>query len=132
MLTLKIFEVDQEKHRGNLTVSLLSYTPVTAQDYGLLNCWASNDQGEMAAPCRYQVVQASQASSGLACSLHNQTGHSLLVLCSGEVSRSQVYHLEVRDKSSGQLVQNITADKPRFLVTDLPPLNWLAGLNLTL
>ena len=113
-------------------MSVLRYSPLTTQDYGLLNCWASNDQGEMVAPCRYQVVQSSEASShSLECSLHNQTGHSLLVLCSGQVSRSQVYHLEVRDKSSGQLVQNITADNPSFLVTDLPPLNWLAGLNLT-
>ena len=116
-------------------MSVLRYSPVTTQDYGLLNCWASNEQGEMSAPCRYQVVQTSEESRShshsLQCSLHNQTGHSLLVLCSGQVSRSQVYHLEVRDKSSGQLVQNITADKPSFLVTDLPPLNWLAGLNLT-
>ena len=113
-------------------MSVLRYSPLTTQDYGLLNCWASNDQGEMLAPCRYQVVQSSEAGGhSLECSLHNQTGHSLLVLCSGQVSRSQVYHLEVRDKSSGQLVQNITADKPSFLVTDLPPLNWLAGLNLT-
>ena len=50
----------------------------------------------MAQPCRYQVVQSSQASEGLECSLHNQTGHSLLVLCSGQVSRSQVFQLEVR------------------------------------
>ena len=112
-------------------MSVLRYTPLTSQDYGVLACWASNDQGEMAAPCDYQVVQSAQASHSLQCSLHNQTGHSLLVLCSGPVSGSQVYHLEVRDKSSGQLVQNITADKPSFLVTDLPPLNWLAGLNLT-
>ena len=40
-------------------------------------------------------------------------------------------YFQVRDKQTGQLLQNITADKPSFLVTDLPPLNWLAGLNLT-
>ena len=112
-------------------MSVLRYTPLTIQDYGVLNCWATNEEGESEAPCRYQVVQASQASHSLTCSLHNQTGHSLLVLCSGQVSRSQVYHLEVRDKSSGELVQNITSDNPSFLVTDLPPTNWLAGLNLT-
>ena len=91
-------------------------------------------QGESVAPCRYQLLQASQSSHRLQCSLHNQTGHSLLVLCSGapgQVPGGQVYHLEVRDKSSGELVQNITSDRPRFLVTDLPPVNWLAGLNLT-
>ena len=79
-------QVAQTKHQANLTVSVLRYTPLTTQDYGILNCWASNDQGEMAAPCRYQVVQSSQASRSLQCSLHNQTGHSLLVLCSGQVA----------------------------------------------
>ena len=39
--------------------------------------------------------------------------------------------MKVRDKSSGELVQNITSDKPRFMVTDLPPSNWMSGLNLT-
>jgi hypothetical protein len=42
-----------------------------------------------------------------------------------------MFHLEVRDKSSGELVQNLTSATPRFLVTDLPPANWLSGLNLT-
>ena len=43
-----------------------------------------------------------------------------------------MYHLEVRDKVSGVLVQNISSDQPRFLVTDLPPSSWLSsGLNLT-
>ena len=53
------------------------------------------------------------------------------ITCENIDEVQQVYHLEVRDKSSGELVQNITSDRPRFLVTDLPPVNWLAGLNLT-
>ena len=95
--------------------------------------YKSLSQGESLSPCRYQVVQSKDSTGRLSCSLHNQTGQSLLVLCrpAAHLATSQVYHLEVRDKSSGELVQNITSDRPRFLVTDLPPLNWLAGLNLT-
>ena len=38
---------------------------------------------------------------------------------------------QVRDKVTGELVQNLTSPSPRFLVSDLPPANLLAGLNLT-
>ena len=38
---------------------------------------------------------------------------------------------QVRDKATGELVQNLTSASPRFLVRDLPPANMLAGLNLT-
>ena len=94
----------------------------------MLNCWSENSQGQMMTPCRYELVQSSQSLSSLQCSLHNQTGHSLLVLCSGDSGQhGQVYHLEVRDKISGELVQNITNDKPRFIVSDLPPSNWVSG-----
>ena len=37
-------QVDQRKYHNNLTVSSLRYTPTTPQDYGVLNCWARNDQ----------------------------------------------------------------------------------------
>ena len=60
-----------------------------------------------------------------------QFSRDLEITCENIDELEQVYHLEVRDKSSGELVQNITSDSPRFLVTDLPPVNWLAGLNLT-
>ena len=37
----------------------------------------------------------------------------------------------MRDKGTGELVQNLTSASPEFLVRDLPPANMLAGLNLT-
>ena len=37
----------------------------------------------------------------------------------------------MRDKLTGELVQNLTSSTPRFLVQDLPPSNLIAGLNLT-
>ena len=39
--------------------------------------------------------------------------------------------VQVRDKATGELVQNLTSASPKFLVRDLPPANMLAGLNLT-
>ena len=129
--THQLDQVPSEKFQNNLTVSTLRYTPLTLQDYGVLNCWARNSQGQIEEACKYELIQSSELSHSLECNLHNQTGHSLLVLCSGDVKHSQVYHLEVRDKSSGELLQNITSEKPRFMVTDLPPSNWVSGLNLT-
>ena len=63
--------------------------------------------------------------------MQNQTGSSLLVLCSGFLEKNHMFHLEDRDKSSGELVQNLTSATPRFVVPHLPPANWLSGLNLT-
>ena len=129
--THQLDQVPSDKFINNLTLSLLRYTPTTAQDYGVLNCWARNSQGQVKEACQYELIQSTEASHSLECQLHNQTGHSLLVLCSGDTKANQVYHLEVRDKSSGALVQNITSELPSFLVSDLPPSNWLSGLNLT-
>ena len=129
--THQLDQVPSHKFHNNLTLSVLRYTPTTAQDYGVLNCWARNSQGQVEEPCSYELVQSAESSHSLECQLHNQTGHSLLVLCSGDTKSNQVYHLEVRDKSTGALVQNITSELPRFLVSDLPPSNWLSGLNLT-
>ena len=42
--THQLDQVRPSKYHNNLTVSTLSYTPSTAQDYGVLNCWARNDQ----------------------------------------------------------------------------------------
>ena len=129
--THQLDQVPSEKFHNNRSLSVLRYTPTTTQDYGVLSCWARNSQGQVEEACTYELVQSSESLHSLECQLHNQTGHSLLVLCSGDTKSNQVYHLEVRDKSTGALVQNITSEAPRFLVSDLPPSNWLSGLNLT-
>ena len=85
----------------------------------------------MEEPCIFNIARSSSTSRALECTLQNQTGSSLLVLCSGFLEKNHMFHLEVRDKSSGELVQNLTSATPRFVVTDLPPANWLSGLNLT-
>ena len=41
-----------------------------------------------------------------------------------------MFHLEVRDKLSCKLAQNLTSATPRYVVTDPPLANWLLGLNL--
>ena len=96
----------------NLTVSVLRYTPLTDQDYGILNCWATNSQGRMKEPCTYDIAPSSSPSHPLQCGLQNQTGSSLLVLCSGFLERNHLFHLEVRDKSSRELVQKLISATP--------------------
>ena len=49
--------------------------------------------------------------------MQNQTGSSLLVLCSGFLEKNHMFHLEDRDKSSGELVQNLTSATPKFVLT---------------
>jgi len=129
--THQLDQVSAKKFSNNLTISTLRYTPLTVQDYGILHCWATNSQGRMEEPCTFDIARSPSTSRSLECTLQNQTGSSLLVLCSGFLERNHMFHLEVRDKSSGELVQNLTSATPRFLVTDLPPANWLSGLNLT-
>ena len=46
-------QVPSEKFVNNLTVSVLRYTPTTAQDYSVLNCWARNSQGQVEEACKY-------------------------------------------------------------------------------
>ena len=91
--THQLDQVPGDKYTSNMSVSSLRYTPLTAQDYGVLSCWARNSQGAMASPCRYELVQSSHAASSLECNLHNQTGHSLMVLCSGNTKHNQASDL---------------------------------------
>ena len=56
----------------------------------MLSCWSTNTVGQSEAPCEYEVLQSSEYHRSLECSLHNQTGHSLLVLCSGDTGHHQV------------------------------------------
>lgn len=43
------------------TRSLLEYTALFESDYGILTCWAKNDQGTQAQPCVYHVIPAGKS-----------------------------------------------------------------------
>lgn len=52
------YELSKERHYKNGSKSILHYTPVMDQDYGTLTCIGSNDVGEQAIPCVFQVILA--------------------------------------------------------------------------
>lgn len=38
--------------------SVAAFTPVSEQDFGILLCWASNNQGQQHDPCVFQLAPA--------------------------------------------------------------------------
>ncbi|XP_055590143.1 B-cell receptor CD22-like [Uranotaenia lowii] len=55
-------EIGKERFAKNGSMSILSYTPVSDQDYGTLTCWGQNEVGQQQWPCFYQVVLAAFGS----------------------------------------------------------------------
>lgn len=43
------------------TSSVISYTPVTEQDYGTLLCYASNEIGHQRVPCAFHIIAAGES-----------------------------------------------------------------------
>lgn len=56
------------------------------------------------------------------CDVRNHTVKSLAVACSkvgfagGDQNEKQLFHLEVRDRETGELVSNQTAEEPDFTI----------------
>ncbi|XP_058816592.1 CD166 antigen-like [Topomyia yanbarensis] len=118
-------EISKERFVKNGSLSLLSYTPVSDQDYGTLTCWGQNEVGLQQWPCFFQVVLAGLPSTVKNCTINNQTQNSVEVQCIAgyDGGLPQIFMLELVSSRTGRLRYNVTnPDEPYFVIESLESL----------
>uniref|UniRef100_A0AAR5QDA0 Nephrin n=1 Tax=Dendroctonus ponderosae TaxID=77166 RepID=A0AAR5QDA0_DENPD len=103
-------------------ISILTYIPHEAADYGTLQCYSRNDIGWQRISCAYHVVPAGKPDPPQNCGLTNITHHSVVVSCQKgfDGGLKQKFLLVL---FSGELsVANISAlSSPEFYIPNLEP-----------
>ncbi|XP_055644329.1 neural cell adhesion molecule 1-like [Toxorhynchites rutilus septentrionalis] len=118
-------EITKERFVKNGSLSILSYTPVSDQDYGTLTCWGQNEVGLQQWPCFFQVVLAGLPSTVKNCTINNQTQSSVEVQCLAgyDGGLPQIFMLELISSRTGRVRYNITnPDDPYFVIEPLEAL----------
>ncbi|XP_060522794.1 nephrin-like [Cylas formicarius] len=103
-------------------ISVLTYIPHSASDYGTLQCWGTNEIGVQRVACTYHVVPAGRPDPPQGCSMINITHHSVTVTCKkgfdGGLKQKFVLMLYAGDLA----VANISAlATPEFYIPNLEP-----------
>lgn len=62
-------------------VSVLTYTPKAAADYGTIQCWGKNTLGSQKVPCTYHLVPAGKPDPPIGCAVTNTTHRTVTVGC---------------------------------------------------
>ncbi|KAG6449090.1 hypothetical protein O3G_MSEX005881 [Manduca sexta] len=70
------FTVEEKEGR-----SVLTYTPVSVDDYGTLSCRATNLAGQQTSPCLYTMMPATRPDPPTNCTVYNLTHDSLDLMC---------------------------------------------------
>ncbi|XP_042222543.1 nephrin-like isoform X2 [Homarus americanus] len=113
----------------NLTLSMLTYTPITKLDYGFLFCWATNSVGKQREPCRFRIFPAGPPDALKNCTVLNQSTDAVQVSCEEgfDGGLPQSFVMEVYETEGRKLKSNVTSKTPFFTVRGLP-----SGLSLTI
>ncbi|XP_042233693.1 hemicentin-2-like isoform X1 [Homarus americanus] len=121
--TLDTVEVEQETFTVLPGLSILDYTPRSPRDYGTLSCWATNDVGTQADPCKFTVVEAGPPERVGNCVLVNLTVGSLEVGCTpgNDGGLPQRFVARVYAAPTHALLATLEEDTPRFHVGGLTP-----------
>ncbi|CAG0881081.1 unnamed protein product [Cyprideis torosa] len=103
--------------------SVVSYTPMTARDYGNLLCWAANSVGKQKTPCVFEIQPAGIPDPPRNCNTSNITTTSLEVHCTPgfDGGIKQQFHLNIFEGNSQIFHSNLTSETPDFLVDGLLP-----------
>ncbi|CAB4067553.1 unnamed protein product [Lepeophtheirus salmonis] len=108
--------ISSEASSFNASFSSLTYNANSAKDYGYLLCFATNLEGEGPQPCIFKLIPAGPPEAPIDCDVRNHTRTGLGVICQKGFDGGlyQVFHLEVTDRGSGDLLQNMTHTEPNF------------------
>lgn len=121
--TAETIDVPQIRYKSTsvLSISTLSYTPVTEMDYGTVMCWANNLAGRQIEPCVFHIIAAGKPDPPFNCTISNQSSHSIQIECLEGFNggQQQYFILEVFDQQNDVLQANITGNIPVFTVNDL-------------
>lgn len=91
--------------------------------YGQLLCWATNKFGEQLKPCIFNIIPGDRPTSMHNCIISNQSTDSLTIQCQpgDDGGLSQIFHLEIFNSVTHQLINNLTRLKtPLFEISSLP------------
>ncbi|GIY42092.1 ig-like domain-containing protein [Caerostris darwini] len=122
--TDKQFTLPASQFSSNGTRSVATVSPRAPQDYGVLQCWATNVVGPQKDPCSFRIIPAGVPEEPKNCQVTNRTSDCLYLDCeSGEDGGlQQIFQLEVMSTDSDKFLANLTArNAPNFIVCSLPP-----------
>ncbi|KAF2363677.1 CD80-like immunoglobulin C2-set [Trinorchestia longiramus] len=119
--TADTIDVPQGRFSTASTHSVITYTPMTALDYGTLLCWATNLIGMQREPCLYHIVPAGKPESPSNCTVARRLRTSLRIVCAaGDDGGSEpTFHLRATAASPNTPVLNLSALSPDFLLENL-------------
>ncbi|XP_021000681.2 cell adhesion molecule CEACAM1-like [Parasteatoda tepidariorum] len=110
-------------YTSNGTKSIATVSPRAPEDYGVLQCWASNNVGPQKEPCSFRIIPAGVPDEPRNCLVTNRTSDCIVVDCDrGEDGGlQQVFQLEVMNINSNKFIANLTSrSSPNFNVCSLP------------
>ncbi|CAL4183029.1 unnamed protein product, partial [Meganyctiphanes norvegica] len=116
--TADTIDVPQGRFTSSSAHSMITYTPMTSQDYGTLLCWASNDIGTQRDPCIFHIVPAGKPDPVTNCTVVRRTRLSARVVCLAGSSHGQPQEFLLQAHVPGtQHIINVTSsDQPSFMV----------------
>ncbi|KOB72544.1 Uncharacterized protein OBRU01_12964, partial [Operophtera brumata] len=105
--------------------SILTFTPTSEDDYGTVNCRASNIAGQQVEPCRYSLLPALRPDPLSNCSTHNLTDNSAELRCVAGYNGGlhTIYFVEAWE--SNTLILNLSNPSPVWRLRGLGPGNAL-------
>ncbi|XP_050101194.1 hemicentin-1-like [Anopheles aquasalis] len=129
----EIVQVDSHRYTSQGNVSVLSYSPVTDQDFGTLTCWAVNEVGPQSQPCTFQLVLADLPAPVSNCTLlPNRTQQLVEIQCVAgyDGGLPQMFVLELISKRTGTRRFNFSnKNEPYFVLDRLEKLSALMTLE---
>ncbi|XP_018327739.1 nephrin-like [Agrilus planipennis] len=108
-----------KEHTANAGLSILTYQPMSASDYGTIQCWGNNEFGTQRAPCIYHIVPAGRPDPPNGCVVANITHHNANITCvkgfDGGLKQKFIMLVKVGDTE----ITNITSASTDFEVGNL-------------
>ncbi|XP_069182562.1 uncharacterized protein [Procambarus clarkii] len=122
--TAEAVSVPEDRYVVKGTESVVNYTPVTELDYGTLLCWATNNIGQQANPCVFQIVAAGKPDPPHNCRAYDVTISSLQVSClpGDDGGLGQTFILKVLEANGdNKEVVVVNRESASFSVANLRP-----------
>ncbi|KAG8182737.1 hypothetical protein JTE90_008115, partial [Oedothorax gibbosus] len=118
---------------GATTKSIVNYIPRTEADFGIVHCWATNNVGTQNPPCAFLIIPAEPPQPVHNCTVTEESSDFFRVLCNSSTPEpedellellQEYFYVEIRDRDSGELLQNYSVNFPEVLVRGLDPGTW--------
>ncbi|CAG2110831.1 unnamed protein product [Medioppia subpectinata] len=122
--TFNNYELHSDNYTARGLTSELRFRTASAQDFGLVSCWAKNEVGLQAQPCLFHITTALPPQPPRDCSVANRTMTSLTIECTpgDSAGLSQTFFAQHFGADSGveSDVKNLSASSvPLFFIAGL-------------